>query len=153
SKRLPVVTLEGSPFDRGVTHGKTLKAQIHELMKHWKADLAERYKMPADAFIKKFVQQTAFQPAIKKWTPDLLDEVRGIAKGADLDFDTVFVFQLPDEYWVNGPGIAEHCSAMGFSRRGDRPAYVAQNMDLEGFRDGYQVILHIKHADSKLESL
>jgi predicted choloylglycine hydrolase len=154
NKKLAVVTLEGSAFERGVIHGKTLKAQIHELVKLWKADLVERYKMPADAFIKKFVQQTDFQPAIKKWTPELLEEIRGIAKGADLDFESVFVFQLPDEYWVNGPGITgDHCSAVGFSRKGDRPTLIAQNMDLEGFRDGFQVILHIKYPGSKLESL
>ena len=29
---------------------------------------------------------------------------------------------------------------------------IAQNLDMPGFYDGYQVILHIKHHDSDLES-
>ena len=152
--RLRVVVLEGTAHERGLTHGKTLKEPIHALVKLWKADLAERYKMEADAFIPKFLRYTDYLPAIRQWTPDLLEEIRGIAQGAAIDFDTMLVFQLIDEYWVNGPGAAgEHCSALGISRQGDRPAYVAQNMDLEGFRDGFQTVLHIKHADAKRETL
>lgn len=148
--RLRIVTLEGTPRERGLTHGKTLKEPIHALLKLWKADLAGRYKMEADAFIPKFLRYTDYVPAMKQWTPELLEEIRGIAQGADVDFDTMLVFQLVDEYWVNGPGAAgEHCSAMGFSRQGERPAYVAQNMDLEGFRDGFQTVLRIKHADMR----
>ncbi len=152
-QRLRIVTLEGSPYDRGRTHGQTLADSIQELLKLWKADLAARYKMDAAAFIKKFVQQTDYLPAMRKWTPDLLDEVRGIAQGAGVDFDTMLVFQLVDEYWVNGPGIAgEHCSALGFSSGKGRPSYIAQTMDLEGFRNGFQTVLHIKQPDSKREA-
>jgi predicted choloylglycine hydrolase len=148
------VTLEGTPHERGLTHGKTLKDQIHELMKRWKADLTERYKMDADAFIKRFLKHTDFPAAIKKWTPDLLDEVNGIAQGAAVDVDSILVFQLIDEYWVNGPGIAgEHCSALGVARNGDRPSMIAQNMDLEGFRDGFQAVLCIRYPKSKREAL
>jgi isopenicillin-N N-acyltransferase like protein len=153
-KRLQVVTLEGSPLECGLTHGKTLKAAIHALLKVWKADLAERYRMDADAFIKKFLERTNYLPALKNWTPKLIEEIGGIAKGADVDFDTMLVFQLIDEYWVHGSSIAhEHCSSLGISRRGDQPSVVAQNMDLEGFRDGFQTVLHIKQAGSVLEQL
>src|SRR5262249_18402406 len=106
------------------------------------------------AFIKKFVKQTDYLPTLKKWTPELLDEIQGIAEGAAVDFETMLVFQLIDEYWVNGPGVAgEHCTALGVSRRGDRPTIIAQNMDLEGFRDGFQAILRIKDAKAKRETL
>jgi len=148
ARPLPVVALEGTPLERGLTHGKKLKEPIHTLLKLWKADLAERYKMDAAAFVQRFVKQTDYPAAIKQWTPDLLDEVKGIAQGAGVDFETMFVFQLIDEYWVNGPGVAgEHCSAVAIGRRGDRPGFVAQNMDLEGFREGFQAILRIKTPD------
>jgi hypothetical protein len=151
---LQTVTLEGTALERGLVHGKTLKEPIHQLVKLWKADLTERYKIEADAFIQKLLKRTEFPAAIKKWTPDLLDEVSGIAKGAGIDFDTMLVFQLIDEYWVHGPGVAgEHCSALGFARRGDRPSYVAQTMDLEGFRSGFQTVLHIKEPKTKFEAL
>ena len=78
--RLRVVTLEGSPSECGLTHGKSLKTAIHALLKVWKADLAERYRMDADAFIKKFLERTNYLPALKKWTPELIEEIAGIAR-------------------------------------------------------------------------
>ena len=120
----------------------------------WKAQLGSPGGAGADAFIQKFLEETDFAPAIEKWTPGLLDEVRGIADGAEIDFDTVYAFQLMDEIWLYQSGLeGEACSAIAFERQGDRPALVAQNMDLEPFREGYQVLMHVKHPDSDLESL
>jgi isopenicillin-N N-acyltransferase like protein len=151
--QLKVLVLEGSPHERGVTHGRTLKQQIHRFIRIWKAELAREYKMDSDIFIKRFAQNTNYVSAMKRWTPDLLEEIHGIAEGAGLDFDTTLVLQLIDEYWVNGEAVArEHCSSLGFSKRGKQPACVAQNLDVESFRDGFQIILHIKHPDSGLES-
>jgi hypothetical protein len=153
-KRLTVLAIEGTPHERGLTHGRTLKEQIHSLVRLWKADLAARYALPAETFVQKFLKHTDYLPAMKRWTPDLIEEVRGIAEGAELDFDTLLAFQLIDEYWVHGPSVGgEHCSALGIRRRGERPSYLAQNMDLEGFRDGFQIILRIKQADPKRETL
>ncbi|MBO0722430.1 MAG: peptidase C45 [Blastocatellia bacterium] len=152
-KDLRVVVLEGSPYNRGLIHGKTLKKEINELVGLWKADLEKSYKMKAEAFIVDFLKKTDFTKAIKKWTPELLEEVRGISEGAGLDFDTIYAFQLIDEIWANADDIAaEHCTSIGVNRRGDNPALVAQNMDIPVFYQGYQTLLHIKHCGSDLES-
>ena len=149
---LRVITLEGSPYNRGLVHGRTLKAEINDLVRLWKADLEQEYKMKADAFVAKFLKQTDFTKAIKKWTPELLEEVRGIADGSGVDFDTIYAFQLVDEMWANGEAIAaEHCTSIGVNKRGDNPALVAQNMDIPLFYHGYQTLLHVKHS-SGLES-
>src|SRR5262249_2509735 len=99
----------------------------------------------ADEFIRRFLAGTDYLPSIKKWTPDLLEEVRGITEGSGIAFETVLTFQLVDEYWANGGAIArEHCSGLGITGEGDRPTYVAPNMALEGFRGGFKVVLHVK---------
>ena len=153
-KEVRVLVLEGTPYERGLTHGKTLKKEIHEVVALWKAQLGSPGGAYADAFIQKFLEETDFAPAIKKWTPGLLEEVRGIADGAEIDFDTIYAFQLMDEIWLYQSGLeGEACSAIAFERQGDRPSLVAQNMDLEPFREGYQVLMHVKHPDSDLESL
>src|SRR5262249_2790948 len=122
-----IVVLEGPPYNRGLVYGQTLKDEIQQLMARWKRNLHETYKMDADAFIKKFYAKTDYVSAMKKWTPDLLEEVRGLADGVGVDQQTMLVFQFVDEYWVNGEDIAaEHCSAIGVGRRGNRPAMVAQ---------------------------
>ena len=145
--------LQGSPYARGLAHGETLRSQIHEVVGRWKGEVAHMYQMDADQAIARFIRGTDFAPAIQRWTPDLLDEIRGIAAGADMDWETILAFQLLDEMWSNEDVFyAEHCSSLGFPAQASEPAYVAQNVDVESFRDGFQVLLHIKHADSDLES-
>lgn len=149
---LRVITLEGSPYNRGLGHGQTLKKEINELVRLWKGDLEKEYKMKAETFVAKFLKKTDFTRAIKKWTPELLEEVRGISDGSGIDFDTIYAFQLIDEIWANGADVAaEHCTSIGVNKRGGNPAFVAQNMDIPLFYHGYQTLLHIKH-NSGLES-
>lgn len=144
--RLHIVRLEGSARERGLRHGRALRREIAEVIELWRADLARSAKREADAVLKEFLAATNFIPTIEKWTPDLLEEVRGIAEGAAQPFDTIFAFQLLDELWVYLDPKKEHCSSLGVPARNGRPAFVAQNMDLESFRDGYQVVLHIAES-------
>jgi predicted choloylglycine hydrolase len=147
--RLHILELAGSPRERGLQHGRALRSEIAGVFALWQADLARTTKKDADVVIAEFLAATNFIPAIEKWTPDLLEEVRGIAEGARQSFDTVLAFQLLDELWVYlDQKDAHHCSSFGVPARGDRPAFVAQNMDLESFRDGYQVVLHLAESAS-----
>lgn len=149
---MPVLVLEGTPRERGLTHGRMLRGEIQQAVAQWKAGLSDAYKMDADVFIERFIASTDYLPAIRKWTPGLAEEVSGIAEGAGLDFKTVLAFQLVDESWTNGEWVAaNHCSTIGLGKAGAHGAFVAQNMDLEGFRDGFQAVLHVKEP-SGLES-
>lgn len=149
TNRLKIVELSGSAYQRGRTHGEQLRNDIQSLVRLWKADLQRNYGAEADKFIAEFLNATDFRSAIRKWAPDLLEEVRGIAEGAELPFETIFCFQLADEVWVNGREIGqgiskERCSVFGVAGNGNNPAIIAQNLDLEGFRNGFQTVLHIK---------
>lgn len=75
--KLRIIELKGTPYERGRTHGQTLKLEIQELVKRWKANLEETYSVPAATYIQRLLEATDFRPAIERWTPGLLDEVRG----------------------------------------------------------------------------
>ena len=141
---LAVLELKGSGYERGLQHGRRLKADIARIVDLWKNDLRGQSALDPDVLIKRFLAETNFIPAIKKWTPDILEEVRGLADGAGQPFETMFAFQLVDEIWVFlDAKAAHHCSGLGVARGGGHPAFIAQNMDLESFRDGFQAVLHI----------
>ncbi len=149
---LKLLVLEGSPYNRGLVHGKSLKDEINEIVTIWKTDLSKASGMNADSFIEKFLSDTDFISAIKKWTPGLLEEVKGISDGSEIDFNTILAFQLMDEVWLYlGEIASESCSVIGMSKKGSSPSYIAQNMDLETFRHGFQILLHIKYEKSDLE--
>lgn len=154
SENLRVLVLEGKPFERGVQHGRALKGDIHRLVKLWKEDLEKTYKTEADFFVENFLERTRFQDAIQKWTPDLLEEIKGIAQGSELDFNTIFAFQLVDEMWVIGRKVQqEHCTTIGTNKTENYPALVAQNLDIPRFYHGFQTLLHIKDSDNDMETL
>lgn len=147
-RKVRVLDVSGTPKERGLAHGRALKAQIREVIGDFKQDLARDYKVDADVFIRRFVERTDFMPAIDKWTPGLLDEVRGIAEGAGLPFDDVYVFQLADEIWSMGRWTQrDKCTAIAVNRRGDQPTIVAQNMDIPGFYQKFPTVLRIRRTD------
>lgn len=151
-RELKVLELSGSPYQRGLQHGKELRSQIARILELWKENLRNETKYDPDSLLKHFLAETDFTPAIKKWTPDLLEEVRGIAEGAGQPYQTVFAFQLPDEIWVFLDKLAANRgSSLGVARSRTHPACVAQNMDLESFRDGFQTVLHIAGNESTPE--
>jgi len=144
---LPLITLSGSGYERGFQHGKQLKAEIAKLYAAWKAGMEKETGRKADSVISAFVAATAFPQVIQQVTPDLWQEIRGLAAGSGQSLEDVLAFQLVDEYWAYLDSVAHiqkhHCSAIGTAAAEGRPTYVAQNIDLEGFRQGYQVVLHI----------
>jgi isopenicillin-N N-acyltransferase like protein len=146
--------LSGSPYECGRSHGRTYKGEIHEVIARWKAELENEYELPADEAIDRFVRRTDFLSAIETWTPYLLDEIRGIADGCQIDFDTVFAFQCVDEVWANSDRIVgEHCTSLGFRGDASEPALLAQTVDVEAFRDGSQMVLRIDDAETGTQSL
>jgi len=143
--KLRVVELKGTPYERGETHGRALRQEIQELTTRWKADLEKTYGVPAQTFIDNLLKATDFEPAIERWTPGLLDEVRGIAAGAGVDFKTIYAFQLEDEIWAMADDLVPaKCTTIAAGKRGDSPAFVAQNMDIPTFYHGSQTVLRIE---------
>lgn len=143
-----VLDLHGSPYERGLAHGKALKSEIQEMIRDFKRDLKQSYDVDAATFIQQFLAETDFQPAIEKSTPGLLDEVRGIGDGAEVPFDEIYTYQLLDEIWSMGRwAVRDKCTAIAVSRRGDQPTIVAQNMDIPGFHQKYPTLLRIHSED------
>jgi isopenicillin-N N-acyltransferase-like protein len=154
TEKLRIVDLEGTPYQMGKVHGRTLKTEIRELLKLWKEDLEKTYRVTSEVFIKNLLKKTDFQPAIERWTPGLLDEVRGIADGAGVDFDTMYVYQLIDEIWAMDADLGlSKCTSIAAGKRNGNPVYVAQTLDIPTFYHGFQTVLRIRDKREDLETL
>lgn len=145
-REVRVLDLEGPPRERGLAHGVALRAEIREMITDFRAGLEADFGVEASVFIQRFITDTDFMPAIEKWTPGLLDEVRGIAEGAQLSFEEIYVWQLADEIWsMGGWALRSKCTAIAVDPRGDQPTIVAQNMDIPGFYHKYPTLLRIRN--------
>ena len=154
-RNVPVIELNGNGYERGLQHGQQLKSEIAEVFTRWKENIVLTANNNADSVLAEFLTATNFKPAIEKWTPDLMEEVKGLAYGSGQKFVDVFSFQLVDEFWVYLDRMAnknrDHCSGIGVSASKNHPAYIAQNMDLENFMHGYQTLLHVMGTASEPE--
>jgi len=139
-------------YQLGLQHGKLLKKEIGELVTLMKSNTAKALRKDADLAIKEFTEYARFTDAIKKYTPELYEEVKGIADGSAQTLEDIMVFNLLDEFWVYQNNLANHhCSGMGVPATKDQPAYIAQNMDIESYTDGYQVLIRLSRTNTRPE--
>jgi predicted choloylglycine hydrolase len=156
-----VLVLNGSARERGRVHGEALRPEIQSYLEGWKTALAQDLGSSPDAYLAQFLADTSFLAAIRRWTPDLLEEVQGISEGARVDFDIILALQLGDEEWWyrrqvkhgRAAGVAGGCSALGIYGQPGSPPILAQNMDVPIYHDGYQTLLRIREPKSSLETL
>ena len=148
------ITLDGTGYVPGLQHGKLLKKEIGEIVTKWKENTTTSLGKDADQVLKDFFNYAHFDEAIKKWTPDLYEEVRGIAAGSEQAFNDIMVLNLLDEFWVYEDNIANHhCSGIGAPSVNGSTAYIAQNMDIESYTDGYQILMRLTKNATQPEQL
>ncbi|MFT6064542.1 MAG: hypothetical protein ACJAYY_000396 [Paraglaciecola sp.] len=46
-----------------------------------------------------------------------------------------------------------HCSAAGMPAKNSQPGYISQNMDLENYTDGFQVLMRLDSTENSPEQL
>jgi isopenicillin-N N-acyltransferase like protein len=146
---LTVLTLRGSHYEAGLAHGTALREPIHELVELWKRDIHERFGADPDAFLSGFMGGTDFLPAIRKWAPSLLEEVRGISDGAGIPFNTMLAYQFVDEIWVAGDDPPVHkCTTIALRKSADHPCFLAENLDIPRFYHLHRVLLRFRGTES-----
>lgn len=97
---------------------------------------------PFDSLKQRFLTKSRYQPAIQTWTPGLLKEVQGVADGAGIDFNTMYLFQIIEDL-DNYIGYTRHqCTALGVHQTDTQPTLLAQNMDPPNFLHGFPTIFH-----------
>lgn len=148
------IVLSGTGYERGLQHGRQLKREIAEIVELWKLNTSASEKKDADSILRDFFEYAQFTDTIRRTTPDLYDEVRGIADGSGQALEDIFVLNLLDEFWIYLDRLENHhCSGLGVPSVNGKPAYVAQNMDLEKYTDGFQVMVRIPRQGEQPEQL
>jgi isopenicillin-N N-acyltransferase like protein len=153
-RELRQVTFSGSGYELGLQHGQFFKKEIGEIVQKWKESTASQLERDSDEVLEEFFSYADFEGSIKKWTPDLYEEVRGIAEGSEQGFDQIMVFNLLDEFWVYLNSLENHhCSNIGVPSVNGSLSYIAQNMDIESFTEGYQTLFRIEATADRPEQL
>ncbi|HEU0114120.1 MAG TPA: C45 family peptidase [Thermomicrobiales bacterium] len=150
NRELLVVDAAGAPRDLGRRHGETARPLIAAGLDRWFAAIERRHRVPATAYIDQFLAETDFLPTIETWTPELLEEIRGVAEGAGQPLPTMLAFNLLDEEWAYAHDRARPapgCSAVGIQPAPGRPTLLGQTMDIPQIHDGCQIALRLAPDD------
>lgn len=146
---LPTIELRGSPRTRGRIHGETLRQKIRDVDAHHDRFLAGYFGVDPNDYVADFLDRAHFVPAIKAHAPDLIQEVEGLAEGANLSFAKALHMQLIDEEWAYGfyhhRSVEQNkCTSVGIANGNDAPTVAGQNMDVPGYIDSNQILFHIE---------
>ncbi|NOT31188.1 MAG: hypothetical protein HOP15_12130 [Planctomycetes bacterium] len=156
-----VLTVEGTPYERGAAHGEALRESIHAAVEGWKGALTKPEGMGPGQYLNEFAGATDFASAIARHTPDLFHEIQGLAAGSGVPVDTIYALQMVDEEWCYatrqqfgesggvGGGVGDKCSVLARAGDGLHPTYVAQNLDGPGWLAGRLAL--VRHVERKKE--
>lgn len=158
-----LLTVEGDAFERGAAHGEALRTSIHETVELWKGSLSAPEGTSREQYLADFARATDFATAITQHTPELMDEMRGLAAGSGVPFETVYALQMIDEEWCYATALqwetsaeaekGDKCSVLALARDADHPTLVAQNLDVPETLGRHMVLLRHVDRTSGLDAL
>ena len=149
-KKLEPIVLDGTPLNRGKIHGETLQKNIWEMLDQG-AYFYSIFKMNLDDFVDQFYEETDHINAVKKWAPNLYEELQGIAQGAGVDLKVLFMHNCGDEVlrFLQAKGIELGklgCSSIGCNKTALYPAMQGQNLDTFLALRGFETLFYIKES-------
>jgi len=142
---MPVVEVEGSPYKCGEQHGSEVKDKIQSNIDFY-LDLWSRTRGLSRREILERARE--LQASISDYSPDLLEEMRGVAEGAGVTLDEVVAINGRYElvWYVGGQGGCTSIAALPEATE-DGSTLLAQNWDyLTGLRGGC-IILEVQQDD------
>lgn len=150
---LTILTLNGTPFQRGFLHGKFLKVEIDTIIHRWRKEVEKNFKTDFNIVITSFFEKTIMVDTIKKYSPELLDEIRGIANGSKQNFLLILALQMSEEIEQAGDYLfSSKCTSISTSKTDTLPTIVAQNMDPPTFLQRFPTLLHMRDKKTKEEN-
>jgi isopenicillin-N N-acyltransferase-like protein len=81
----PLIDLAGRPYERGVAYGRTARERIMRSIRLYADQMRDMGFSPDD--VRGIVGN--FVPSMERYAPHLIEEIRGVAAGADCTFEEV----------------------------------------------------------------
>ena len=143
SNPIRYLRVSGTRHQMGSQHGEALRVQIQNMARQSRDQLRHQIGK-LDKELDYRIQ--GMVPYVKRFFPELIEEVRGIAAGAAIDFFDAMLLQCRFEL-IYAPGHVEggECTLVGVTaeRSEHGTCIIAQNVDLSPFNLDYAVLLHM----------
>ncbi|MEZ0112512.1 isopenicillin-N N-acyltransferase-like protein [Catenulispora sp. EB89] len=151
---VPYIRAHGDPFSVGHQHGAALSEALHAFLDDGLTRLNRILPEPVTP-ASLGSQLAAYSVEISAATPDLAEELRGLAQGADISYEQALLLQLRREIMgyskIPTMGDCTTYARLGDSRPGT--AVLAQTVDLNGDLDDQISVLDVSRPGSGRRSL
>jgi isopenicillin-N N-acyltransferase like protein len=128
----PIVKLTGKPYDLGYQHGDALKPKVQANIRSVFALMNQYAPGTTRSQIVKAARK--FVPSAERWSPEMVEEIRGIADGAAVTFEEVFALNSLLELSMNVGDFANSLGCTSFCAQApttkDGELFIGQNQDL-----------------------
>lgn len=136
------IFLKGNGYERGLCYGKTAKNAIKRCISHYAEYIEKSTGMNWETSCQK---AQIFEKAIRDFCPEYLEEMRGIAEGAEVAYTEILAINCRSELYAMKHSVSQECTAFAIMPLASRNGHVlaGQNWDnCYGQRD-CMVIVHI----------
>lgn len=140
------IRLSGTPRERGLAYGRAAKERIRRVIEEY-GILFEKEAGTNWEQAKKAA--AVYEKPIAEYRPDLIEEMKGIAEGAGVLFETILTMNCRSEVMFAKADTAEDaCSAIGVppEASGNGKTYLGQNWDWWSIGRGTTVILEVEQS-------
>lgn len=155
SNEIPVIDLEGSPYQIGLQHGEKLKEQIGDFYESvQKVHIVNNSALKAgrEELLSLCRENLGF---LQKYSPELMDEMQGIADGAGLPVEQILYLNTFLEFEdLRAPVLGARrlsadlwgCTTFNITPGGakDGKSLIGQTFDMERYYRRFNVMLRIK---------
>ena len=145
SHTFPLVEVSGTAYNMGYQHGR----QAGDLIRQYLRWIEKETGMPRQQLCR---NAQVFLPYIQALNPAYIEEIRGLADGADLSFDEALLCQARGEAAYKND---DACSAFALTGEAtvDGAPLAGQNQDLPPEYADVAVLLHVKPSDGRPRAL
>ena len=141
----PLVEVSGDAYAMGHQHGKQAGALVKRYGRLIERDTGD----PLDSLCARVV---AYLPLLEELSPAFVEEVRGLAAGAEITFEEALVCQARGAS-ARAPLDACTSFAVTGSATADGETLAGQNIDHEPEYADVTILLHVKPTDGRPEAL
>ena len=156
SSTINYLEVAGNALEQGQAHGEAFRNLIHDAIEEWDTFIHDNTSWTFEHFLDNFILSTDYQSSVGYYTPQLMEEIRGISEGADLPFRLIYAWQLVDE-WLNfivEDVYAEKCSSLGAYKQTKRDApLIGKTQDLPHLFLDKHVVLKTRNDRSNVTIL
>ena len=144
---IPVIELNApDPRKRGQAYGEAARDRIETILAFYREIF---HRVTGETWTETVARGAPFIVRAREFAPDLVEEIQGIAEGADRAFEDIFLLNARSEILFNPQVIAQECTTIAAlpeaTRNGD--TLLAQNWDWYQEALNCQVILKIARRE------